>query len=86
MICAVDFKNIMELVSNLQIIGKDITIFKSLYWQQIACIWIANGFIRYTKNIMPNSFSIYREVIPRELENLLGSIIGGHNLKIGYVD
>ncbi|MGX9987587.1 reverse transcriptase domain-containing protein [Soonwooa purpurea] len=89
-------KGLFELLSSLDIFGKDIRVLKNLYWQQTACIRVENECSEYTKIergvrqgcvFSPDLFNLYSEAILRELEDLPGFIIGGHNLNnIRYAD
>lgn len=42
-------KDLLELLANFYIFGRDIKIMKTLNWQQTVCMRIENAFSRYTK-------------------------------------
>ena len=92
----VQHDELLKMLMNLNIYGKDICLIWSLYWDQSSCIRIENKMSEYTKFkrgvcpgcvLSPDLFNLCSEMILWETEDLKGFIIGGWNINnLGYED
>ena len=92
----VKHEKILELLQRLDTNGKDIQLIRNLYWEQQACIRTGNLMSGYTSIkrgvrqgcvLSPDLFNLYSETILREIEDLNGFIISGHNVtNLRYAD
>ncbi len=104
-ICYIDYtkafdkvrhEELMKILSELDIDGKDIRIVRNLYWEQTAGIRIEgeiSDFVKIERGVRqgcvfsPDLFNLYSEKILRELDGVAGFIIGGHNANnLRYAD
>ena len=104
-ICFIDYtkafdkvrhEELLEMLQNLDIDGKDIRVIRNIYWDQAAAISIDNELTQYTSIergvrqgcvFSAKGFNLYGEIILRELEPLRGISIGGYNINnIRYAD
>ena len=92
----VKHEEIMNMLQDINVDGKDLRIIRNLYWQQTAAIRIESEISEYQKIkrgvrqgcvLSPDLFSLYSEVIMRKIENMPGVAIGGHNINnLRYAD
>ena len=92
----VQHEELLGMLGKLDIHGKDLRIVRNLYWEQTACMRIDNDLSEYTRIergvrqgcvFSPDLFNLYSEMILRELEDLPGLVVGGHNINnIRYAD
>ena len=92
----VQHEELLGMLGKLDIHGKDLRIFRNLYWEQTACMRIDNDLSEYTRIergvrqgcvFSPDLSNLYSEMILRELEDLPGLVVGGHNINnIRYAD
>ena len=92
----VDQERIIELLQRLDTDWKDIHLIRNLYWEQHACIRLGNVTSGYTNIkrevrqgcvLSPDLFNLYSETVLREIEDLNGLIISGHNVtNLRYAD
>ena len=104
-ICFVDYEkafdkvrhvDLMEILKNLMLDGKDLRVIQNLYWNQRAAVRIANDKsswqdirrgVRQGCVLSPDLFNIYSEVIMNELQGLEGIKVGGKNVNnLRYAD
>ena len=88
--------NMIRMLEDLQIDGKDIRLIKNIYWKQQAAIRIDNEVRQYQPIkrgvrqgcvMSPDLFSLYSENIFRNIEDINGISIGGRNINnIRYAD
>jgi len=77
------------MLENINIDGRDLRIIKNMYWHQTSAMKVSNTIGVFQKIEMgvrqgcvmsPYLFSLYRENILRNIENMPGISIGGYNL------
>ena len=88
--------NMVEMLADLQIDGKDLRLVKNIYWKQQAAIRIDSTVGQYQSIkrgvrqgcvMSPDLFSLYSENIFRNVEDINGIIIGGRIINnIRYAD
>ena len=85
----VQHDELLKILMNLDLYGKDIHLIWNLYWDQSACIRIENEMSDYTKIkrgvhqgcvLSPDLFNLCSEMILWERNDLKGFIIGGQNI------
>ncbi len=90
-------ENIIHLLREHMIDGKDLRIIKNMYWEQSANIRIENelgapvkikrGVLQGCVLLSPDLFSLYSEYIMRSIEDLPGISVGGRNINsLRYAD
>ena len=87
---------IKKKLTKLKIDGKDLRIIKNMYWEQTAAMrvegeisafqkikrWVRQGCV-----LSPDLFSLYSEIIMRNIEGQPGIRVGGHNINnLRYAD
>lgn len=88
--------DLMEILKSIGVTGKEYRMIKNLYWGQKACMKI-NGEETQAQNIKrgvrqgcvlsPDLFSLYGEIIMRDIEDCEGISIGGRNINnLRYAD
>ncbi|GFO02811.1 retrovirus-related pol polyprotein from type-1 retrotransposable element r2 [Plakobranchus ocellatus] len=87
---------IITELKQLKIDGKDLRIIKTMYWEQTAAMRIENKTstfqdikrgVRQGCVLSPDLFSLYSEIIMRNLENHPGIKVGGQNINnLRYAD
>lgn len=87
---------LMKILEEIQLDGKDLRIIRNLYWNQSAAIRIGNDvgdFVTIEKGVRqgcvfsPDLFNIYGEWILREIEDHQGIVIGGSKINnLRYAD
>ena len=87
---------IITILQQLNIDGKDRRIIKNIYWEQKAAVRVeeeTSNFqnikrgVRQGCVLSPDLFSLYSEMIMRQIEEMEGLKIGGHNINnIKYAD
>ena len=87
---------IITILQQLNIDGKDRRIIKNIYWEQKAAVRVeeeTSNFqnikrgVRQGCVLSPDLFSLYSEMIMRQIEEMEGLKIGGHNINnIRYAD
>ena len=104
-ICFVDYEKafdkvrheqLLEILKNLMLDGKDLQIIKNLYWNQRAAVRVAGSRgvwqdikrgVRQGCVLSPDLFNIYSETIMNELIGVAGVNIGGRNVNnLRYAD
>ena len=104
-ICFVDFEkafdrvkheNLMKMLEDLNVDGKDLRLVKNLYWKQEATVRVCNGETRLQEIrrgvrqgcvMSPDFFNLYAEIIMRKLIDLEGIKVGGVNVNnLRYAD
>ena len=70
----VQHRKLFQDLSALDLDGKDLRFIRNLYWEQTACMRVEND------NNNNNEDNLYGKKIFRELEDLEGINVGGHNL------
>ena len=84
----VDHENIIKMLEDISINGKDLTIIKNIYWEQTADVRIGNELsgskkikrcVRQGCVLSPDLFSLYCEIIMRNIKDLPGIKVGGNN-------
>ena len=88
--------NLIEILQNLNLDGKDVRIINNLYWSQQAAVNIDNNLtpwieikrgVRQGCVMSPHLFSIYGEIILRNIMGMEGIKVGGVNINnIRYAD
>ena len=89
-------EEIIAILQQLNINGKDLRIIKNIYWEQKAAVRVEEETSKF-QNIKrgvrqgcvlsPHLFSLYSEMIMRQIEEIEGLKIGGHNINnIRYAD
>ena len=85
----VTHKNLMQILNNLDLNGKDLRLIQDLYWRQQAAIRIDNDFSKYVEIkrgvrqgciLSPDLFSSYSEMIMREVKDMDGIKVNGENV------
>ena len=89
-------KNLMQLLNNLDLDGKDLRLIQDLYWRQQAAIRIDNDLSKYVEIkrgvrqgcvLSPDLCSLYREMIMREVKDMDGIKVTGENItNVRYAD
>ncbi|GFR83553.1 retrovirus-related Pol polyprotein LINE-1 [Elysia marginata] len=89
-------EELFHILYSLDIDGKDLRILKTLYWKQTATVRVGGECseeTRITRGVRqgcilsPDLFNLYSEMILRELDNIQGIGLGGHNINnIRYAD
>ncbi|XP_042883267.1 uncharacterized protein LOC122260182 [Penaeus japonicus] len=92
----VQHEELLRLLQGLDLDGKDIRLIRNLYWEQKACMRVDNDTSKYTPIcrgvrqgcvLSPDLFNLYSEMILRQLEDMPGFILGGHNINnLRYAD
>ena len=87
---------LLDMLQDLDIDGKDIRLLRNLYWEQTAGIRIEDKISTYTQIkrgvrqgcvLSPDLFNLYSEQILREIKDLKGLVIGGYNMNnLRYAD
>ena len=104
-ICFVDFEkafdrikhdDLMKMLEELKVDGKDLRLIKNLYWKQEAAVRVGNRETRMQEIkrgvrqgcvMSPDFFNLYAEMIMRKLIDLEGIKVGGENVNnIRYAD
>ena len=88
--------DLFDILTGLDIDGKDLRVLRNLYWEQEAAIRVDNDCSEYRPIrrgvrqgcvFSPDLFNIYSEMILRNIENLEGVHVGGHNINnLRYAD
>ena len=89
-------ENLLDLLQQLDMDGKDVRVIRNLYWEQSAavrideelskCIEIHRG-VRQGCVFSPDLFNLYSENIMREISNIKGIVVGGYNMNnVRYAD
>ncbi|CAF1377520.1 unnamed protein product [Adineta ricciae] len=88
--------NLLEILDQVDIDGKDLQLIRNLYWNQKAAMKINGDTSEYTNIkrgvrqgcvLSPDLFNIYSEMILRNLEDVEGMKIGGYNFNnLRYAD
>ena len=89
-------EEIITILQQLNIDGKDLRIIKNIYWEQKAAVRVeeeTSNFqnikrgVRQGCVLSPDLFSLYSEMIMRQIEEIEGLKIGGHNINnLRYAD
>ncbi|GFR82060.1 endonuclease-reverse transcriptase [Elysia marginata] len=89
-------EELFHILDSLDIDGKDLRILKTLYWKQTATNRVGGEHseetpitrgVRQGCILSPDLFNLYSEMILRELDNIQGIGLGGHNINnIRYAD
>ena len=92
----VKHSEIIKLLENLNVDGKDLRIVRNMYWKQTAAMRVNNTIGRFQKIEMgvrqgcvmsPDLFSLYTEYIMRNIEDMPGIKVGGCNINnLRYAD
>ena len=87
---------LLNMLMDLDLYGKDICLIQNLCWDQSACIRIENKMSEYTKIkrglcqgciLSPDLFNLCSEMILSETEDMKGFIIGGQDINnLRYAD
>ena len=87
---------LLDMLQDLDIDGKDIRLLRNLYWEQTAGIRIEDKISTYKQIkrgvrqgcvLSPDLFNLYSEQILREIKDLKGLVIGGYNMNnLRYAD
>ena len=81
----VQHDELLKMLMNLNLYGKDICLIWNLYWDQSTCIKIENEMSKYTNIkggvyqgcvLTPDLFNFYSKMVLQELEDLKGFIMG----------
>ncbi|GFS03428.1 retrovirus-related Pol polyprotein LINE-1 [Elysia marginata] len=89
-------EELFHILNSLGIDGKDLRILKTLHWKQTATVRVGGEHneetpiareVRQGCILSPDLFNLYSEMILRELDNIQGIGLGGHNINnIRYGD
>ena len=89
-------EDLFQILDQLDIDGKDLRILRNLYWNQTAAVRICGECseespikrgVRQGCVLSPDLFNLYSEVILREMEDIKGICVGGHNINnLRYAD
>ena len=92
----VKHSKLIEILQNLNLDGKDIRLISNLYWSQEAAVKIDNNLtpwfevrrgVRQGCVLSPDLFSVYGEMILRNIRDMEGIKVGGVNINnIRYAD
>ena len=98
-VCFIDYTKAFDRVRHVEIItilqqlnidGKDLRIIKNIYWEQKAAVRVeeeTSNFQNIKRGVRQGLFSMYSEMIMRRIEEIEGLKIGGHNINnIRYAD
>ena len=87
---------IIKELTKLKIDGKDLRIIKNMYWEQTAAMRVEGEISAFQKIkrgvrqgcvLSPDLFSLYSEIIMRNIEGQPGIRVGGHNINnLRYTD
>ena len=87
---------IIKELTKLKIDGKDLRIIKNMYWEQTAAMRVEGEISAFQKIkrgvrqgcvLSPDLFSLYSEIIMRNIEGQPGIRVGGHNINnLRYAD
>ena len=87
---------IIKELRKLKIDGKDLRIIKNMYWEQTAAMRVEGEISAFQKIkrgvrqgcvLSPDLFSLYSEIIMRNIEGQPGIRVGGHNINnLRYAD
>ena len=87
---------IIKELTKLKIDGKDLRIIKNMYWEQTAAMRVEGEISAFQKIkrgvrqgcvVSPDLFSLYSEIIMRNIEGQPGIRVGGHNINnLRYAD
>ena len=87
---------IIKELTKLKIDGKDLRIIKNMYWEQTAAMRVEGEISAFQKIkrgvrqgcvLSPDLFSLYSEIIMRNIEGQPGIRVGGHNINnLKYAD
>ena len=85
---------IIKELTKLKIDGKDLRIIKNMYWEQTAAMRVEISAFQKIKRgvrqgcvLSPDLFSLYSEIIMRNIEGQPGIRVGGHNINnLRYAD
>lgn len=87
---------IMKILEDINIDGKDLRIIQNIYWKQTATIRVDNELsrpqpikrgVRQGCVLSPDLFSLYSEIIMRNIEGMPGVKVGGQNINnLRYAD
>ena len=85
----VKHSDLIEILTNLNLDGKDVRLIRNLYWSQQAAVNIDNNLtlwieikrgVRQGCVLSPDLFSIYGEIILRSTMDMDGIRVGGVNI------
>ena len=89
-------EQLLDMLQNLDLDGKDLRFLRNLYWEQQAGMWINNRIsdfkqikrgVRQGCVFSPDLFNLYSEQILREIKDMKGLVIGGYNMNnLRYAD
>ena len=89
-------ETLLDMLQELEIDGKDIRIIRNLYWNQEAAVRHEGEYSEFCKIkrgvrqgcvLSPDLFNLYSENILRNIDEIEGIVIGGHNLNnLRYAD
>ena len=92
----VKHKDLIDMLQQIGLDGKDLRLIRNLYWNQTAAVTINNNLtpwqeikrgVRQGCPLSPDMFSLYSEIILRDIEGEEGIKIGGVNINnIRYAD
>ena len=87
---------LIEILKQLDVYGKDLRIISKMYWEQLAAVRVHDEISSYKPVkrgvrqgcvLSPELFSIYSEMIMRNIVGLKGTAINGHNINnLRYAD
>ena len=87
---------IIKELTKLRIDGKDLRLIKNMYWEQTAAMRVEGEISAFEKIkrgvrqgcvLSPDLFSLYSEIIMRNIEGQPGIRVGGHNINnLRYAD